>query len=245
MVLPAARFYAFLTALALVACAGDPDIATPPTPVSSPVSGPEARPATADEAGFATDATRRPVTARHEMVTAANPLASAAGLRILCQGGNALDAAIAVQIMLTLVEPQSSGIGGGGFLMHFNGKSGEISAYEGRETAPAATTENDFLDTATGKALPRDRTRVGGLSAAVPGSLRMLEMAHRKHGKLPWAALFQPTIEMARSGFKVSKRLHESIRRDRYLGTYPAARSYFFDAAGKALAVGATLKNPA
>jgi gamma-glutamyltranspeptidase/glutathione hydrolase len=232
------RLAAPFLALALVACAGAPE--TPPkTPAEAPKTG-----ATADESGFATDSGRRAVTAQREMVAAANPIAAAAGLAVLRKGGNALDAAIAVQAMLTLVEPQSSGIGGGGFLMHFNGKSGEISAYEGRETAPSATTENDFMD-GIGQALARDRYRVGGISAAVPGALRMLEAAHKRHGKLAWAELFRPTIELARAGFKVSERLHKSIADDRYVGTYPAARRYLYGTDGKPLPVGHLLKNPA
>lgn len=228
-------------ALALAACAGTPE------PVSASDSG--SRPArrgaaTADESGFATDAARKPVAAQKEMVAAANPIAAAAGLAILRKGGNALDAAIAVQVMLTLVEPQSSGIGGGGFLMHFSGKSGEISAYEGREAAPAATRETDFMD-GIGQALTRDRYRIGGISAAVPGTLRMLEMAHKRHGKLAWAELFQPTIDLARRGFAVSPRLHKSISADRFIGAYPAARAYLFDGKGEPLAVGHLLRNPA
>jgi gamma-glutamyltranspeptidase/glutathione hydrolase len=229
-----ASFAALALAFVLSACAG-----TPPT---TPAIGQPT--ATADEAGFATDSSRKAQEAQREMVAAANPLAAQAGLRILRQGGNALDATIATQAMLTLVEPQSSGIGGGGFLMHFDGKTGEIAAYEGREAAPGATTENDFLD-AEGRKLPRDRTRVGGIATAVPGSLRMLETAHKKHGKLPWRTLFTPVIELARQGFKVSPRLHQSIAKDRYLGAYPATRAYFFDAAGQPLAIGTTLRNEA
>ncbi|MFT5540458.1 MAG: gamma-glutamyltranspeptidase/glutathione hydrolase [Alphaproteobacteria bacterium] len=239
-----APFAALALIFALSACAGTPEPTA--TPSGPPTATPSGSPptATTDEAGFATDASRKAHKARREMVAAANPLAAQAGLRILRQGGNAIDAAIAIQAMLTLVEPQSSGIGGGGFLMHFDGKTGEIAAYEGREAAPGATTENDFLD-ADGRQLPRDRTRVGGIATAVPGSLRMLETAHKKHGKLPWRALFAPAIELARAGFKVSPRLHQSIAKDRYLGTYPSARAYFFDAAGQPLAVGATLRNEA
>jgi gamma-glutamyltranspeptidase/glutathione hydrolase len=230
------RFAALALVFALSACAGTPEPADTP-------SGRQPT-ATTDEAGFATDASRKVQKAQREMVAAANPLAARAGLRILRQGGNALDAAIATQAMLTLVEPQSSGIGGGGFLMHFDGKTGEIATYEGREAAPGATTETDFLD-ADGRRLPRERTRVGGIAAAVPGTLRMLETAHKKHGKLPWRTLFAPAIELARAGFKVSPRLHQSIAKDRYLGTYPAARAYFYDAAGQPLAVGTTLRNEA
>ncbi len=229
------RRFAFALALTvgLGGCAGTPD----PDPMATGT-------AVSDEAGFATDAARKAAKAQREMVAAANPLAARAGLDILRAGGSAVDAAVAIQTVLTLVEPQSSGIGGGGFLMSFDGKSGEIGAYEGRETAPGTSTETDFMGP-DGNALPRDRYRVGGVATAVPGMLRMLEMAHRKHGKLPWAALFQPAINLARNGFAVSARLHQSIAHDRYLSTYPAARRYFFDAGGKPLAVGTLLKNPA
>ncbi len=231
------RQFAFALALSLGlgGCAGAPD---PDSAATTPGT------AVSDEAGFAPDAARKATQAQREMVAAANPLAARAGMDILRAGGSAVDAAVAIQTVLTLVEPQSSGIGGGGFLLTFDGKTGEIGTYEGRETAPGASKETDFLGP-DGNALPRDRYRVGGISAAVPGMLRMLEMAHRKHGKLPWAALFQPAIDLARKGFAVSARLNQSIAHDRYLSTYPAARSYFFDAGDKPLAVGTVLQNPA
>lgn len=228
-------------ALLLAGCAASPE--SPDHAAAPDTAAPQGR-STADDAGFGTDATRKAVTASREMVAAANPIAARAGQDILRKGGNALDAAIAVQAMLTLVEPQSSGIGGGGFLMHFDGKNGEIAAYEGRETAPAATTENDFMD-GTGQALARDRYRVGGVSAAVPGVLRMLEMAHKRHGKLPWADLFQPTIALARDGFEISPRLARSIANDRYLRRYSAARDYFSDLRGEPLKAGHVLRNAA
>lgn len=225
--------------LALVACAG-PEPGPAPQAAPAPTRGSP----TANESGFAT-APRKAVVARHEMVAAANPLAAKAGLEILHEGGNALDAAIAVQAVLTLVEPQSSGIGGGGFLLDFDGKTGEISAYDGRETAPEATTPDEFMGP-DGKALPRSRYRVGGISAAVPGVLRMLELAHAQHGRLPWRKLFQPAIKLARDGFMVSRGLHQSIVDDaRRLREYPATRAYFFDKDGQPLAVGSWLKNPA
>jgi gamma-glutamyltranspeptidase/glutathione hydrolase len=243
------RSAALALILALAACAQAPQPAPETVPGTAQTPAPEGpKPvpgsATADESGFATDTSRPSVVAKREMVTAANPLAADAALAVLRRGGNAIDAAVAAQAMLTLVEPQSSGVGGGGFLMHFNGTTGAISAYDGREAAPRATTENDFMDGA-GKALPRDRYRVGGLSAAVPGTLRLLETAHKAHGKLPWRALFQPAIARARAGFEVSPRLHRSIADDRYLREYAAARGYLFDARGEPLAVGTLLRNPA
>lgn len=229
-------------ALFLAACASTPPPASEP-PVAAPVPVPETG-TVADESGFATDTARQPTKAEREMVVAANPLAARAGLDILRAGGSAVDAAIAVQLVLTLVEPQSSGIGGGGFMMTFDGRSGEIGAYEGRETAPAAATETDFMGPG-GTQLPQSAYRLGGVSTAVPGVLRMLEMAHKQHGKLSWPVLFQPAIQLARNGFEVSARLHKSIADDRYLADFPAARKYFFDDAGRPLAVGTVLKNPA
>ena len=120
-------------------------------------------------------------------VAAANPLATDAGYQVLKAGGTAVDAAVAVQMVLTLVEPQSSGIGGGAFLLHWNGR--QVEAYDGRETAPAAADERLFL-AADGKPLPFMEAVVGGRSVGVPGAVRMLELAHREQGRLPWASLF-------------------------------------------------------
>ena len=174
-------------------------------------------------------------------VAAANPLATDAGYQVLKAGGSAVDAAIAVQMVLTLVEPQSSGIGGGAFLLHASG--GKVEAYDGRETAPAAADEKLFLDT-SGKPLAFHDGVVGGRSVGVPGTVRMLEMAHRQHGKLPWAALFQPAIQLAEGGFKVSARLNTLLANDKFLSKDPVAAAYFYDAAGKPWPVGHVLKNP-
>ena len=142
-------------------------------------------------------------------VAAANPLATDAGYQILKAGGSAVDAAIAVQMVLTLVEPQSSGIGGGAFLLHFNGK--DVEAFDGRETAPMAATEKLFLK-ADGKPMAFYEGVVGGRSVGTPGTVRMLEMAHKQHGKLPWSTLFQPAISLAEGGFKVSARLNTLLK---------------------------------
>ncbi|MDY0106493.1 MAG: gamma-glutamyltransferase family protein, partial [Giesbergeria sp.] len=174
-------------------------------------------------------------------VAAANPLATDAGYQVLKAGGSAIDAAIAVQMVLTLVEPQSSGIGGGAFLLHAHG--GKVQAYDGRETAPAAADENLFLD-ANGKPLAFHDGVVGGRSVGVPGTVRMLEMAHRQHGKLPWAVLFQPAIQLAEGGFKVSARLNTLLANEKHLARDPVAAAYFYDAAGKPWPVGHVLKNP-
>lgn len=174
-------------------------------------------------------------------VAAANPLATDAGYQVLKAGGSAIDAAIAVQMVLALVEPQSSGIGGGAFLLHAAGD--RVEAYDGRETAPAAATEELFIG-ADGKPLPFNDAVVGGRSVGVPGTVRMLELAHREHGKLAWPQLFQPAIELAEGGFKVSARLHALLANEKFLSQDPVAAAYFYDAAGKPWPVGHVLKNP-
>ncbi|MDA8519934.1 gamma-glutamyltransferase family protein [Acidovorax sp. NCPPB 4044] len=174
-------------------------------------------------------------------VAAANPLATDAGYQVLKAGGSAIDAAIAVQMVLSLVEPQSSGIGGGAFLLHATGS--KVEAYDGRETAPAAANENLFLG-ADGKPVPFYDGVVGGRSVGVPGAVRMLELAHKEHGVLPWAQLFEPAIRLAENGFKVSARLNTLLANEKYLAQDPAARAYFFDAAGKPWPVGHVLRNP-
>ncbi|RUR55692.1 gamma-glutamyltransferase [Vreelandella populi] len=174
-------------------------------------------------------------------VAAANPLATDAGYQVLKAGGNAVDAAIAVQMVLTLVEPQSSGIGGGAFLMHYDGK--DVQAYDGRETAPAAATGELFME--NGEPLPFMDAVASGLSVGVPGTVRMLEQAHRKHGQLAWAELFVPAITLAEEGFAISQRLHTSIASDEALANDPLAGQFYYNENGEPLAVGDTLKNPA
>ncbi len=182
------------------------------------------------------------VSAQHEMLAAAHPLASEAGAAILADGGSALDAVIAAQLVLNLVEPQSSGIGGGAFLMHYAAQGERLQAYDGRETAPAAAAEGRFM--AEGKPMDFDVAVNSGRSVGTPGLLRMLELAHREHGKLPWAALFEPAIALADGGFPVSPRLHTVIAQTPALARQPAARAYFFDAQGQPWPVGHTLRNP-
>jgi gamma-glutamyltranspeptidase/glutathione hydrolase len=174
-------------------------------------------------------------------VAAANPLATDAGYQVLLAGGTAIDAAIAVQMVLTLVEPQSSGIGGGAFVLHHDGR--KVEAYDGRETAPAAATDALFLD-AQGKPLPFIEGVVSGLSVGVPGTLSVLELAHKEHGKLPWASLMQPAIQLAEQGFKLSPYLHKALLSENYLMNDSVAASYFYDAQGKPHPVGFVLKNP-
>ena len=174
-------------------------------------------------------------------VAAANPLATDAGYQILMAGGSAIDAAIAVQMVLTLVEPQSSGIGGGAFVLHHDGK--KVEAYDGRELAPSAATDKLFLD-AQGKPLPFIEGVVSGLSVGVPGTLSVLETAHKEHGKLPWATLMQPAIQLAEQGFKLSPHLHRALMAEKFLMNDAVAANYFFDGQGKPFPIGHVLKNP-
>ena len=177
------------------------------------------------------------------MISSANPFASAAGREILRAGGSAVDAAIAAQAVLTLVEPQSSGIGGGAFLMHFRKSDGRVEAFDGRETAPAAIRPDVFV-TADGKRRSFRDISTGGAAVGVPGILRMLALAHKEHGKLPWARLFERAISHSENGFPISPRLHAMIRRAKGLQNFPAARAYFLTPEGTAKAVGTLLRNP-
>ena len=179
-----------------------------------------------------------------QVVVAANPLAAEAGMAMLRQGGSATDAAIATALVLGLVEPQSSGIGGGAFLLHYAAEGSAVSAYDGRESAPARADEALFLK-ADGTPMAFWEAVVGGRAVGTPGLLRMLELAHRDHGRLPWADLFQPAIRLAEQGFAVSPRLHELIAADKYLKRYPETAAYFHNAAGDPLPVGSLLKNQA
>ncbi|NDL71747.1 gamma-glutamyltransferase [Vreelandella alkaliphila] len=174
-------------------------------------------------------------------VAAANPLATDAGYQVLKAGGNAIDAAVAVQMVLTLVEPQSSGIGGGAFLMHYDGT--DVQAYDGRETAPQAASGELFIE--NGEPLAFMDAVASGLSVGVPGTLRMLEMVHAEHGQLPWKDLFTPAITLAEQGFSVSQRLHTSLASETALREDELASVFYYDAEGEPLEVGATLKNPA
>ena len=194
---------------------------------------PEVGTAYNDKAGWA---------AKKYMVAAANPLAVEAGYQMLKKGGSAIDAAIATQLVLTLVEPQSSGIGGGAFLMYYDGKN--VQAFDGRETAPASADEHLFQNP-DGTPLSRVAGVVGGRSTGAPGVLRMLEVAHKQHGKLPWKTLFQPAIDLAANGFAVSQRLNGLLAWDPYIKKDPVAAAYFYDKDLKPWPVGHILKNPA
>ena len=175
-------------------------------------------------------------------VAAANPLATDAGLQVLRAGGSAIDAAVAVQMVLTLVEPQSSGIGGGAFMLHSTGS--KVEAFDGRETAPAGVDEKLFIG-ADGKPMAFYDGVVGGRAVGVPGTVKMLEAAHKQYGKLPWAQLFAPAIWLADNGFKVSPRLATLLKNEIHLKKDPAAAAFYYKADGTPLLGGELLKNPA
>ena len=218
--------------LLLLACAGAPSGLRERAPVAA-AQAPEAA------SGFADKAVR---SAQKFMVAAANPLATEAGYQVLAAGGSAVDAAIAVQMVLALVEPQSSGLGGGLFLVHWDTR--RVQTFDGRETAPAAATPELFMR--DGKPMAFMDGVVGGRSVGTPGVLRALELAHQKHGKRPWKTLFAPAIRLAEQGFVISTRLATLLRDDsaQTLRNDPAAAAYFFDADGSPKKAGSVLRNP-
>lgn len=183
-------------------------------------------------------------TAQRHMAAAANPLAAAAGRDILRAGGSASDAAIAIQLVLNLVEPQSSGIGGGAFFVHWDEASRRLTTLDGRETAPKAARPERFLG-ADGKPMKFVEAVVGGRSVGVPGTVRLLEEAHRRWGKLPWANVIAPAIKLAEDGFAVSPRLNGLLTLEKNLARDARAAAYFYEADGKPKVVGTVLKNPA
>ena len=211
--------------------------------------------APADPAGFAAlspaiahslaqKAAGRPVAARNWMIVAANPHAAQAGARMLAQGGSAADAMVAAQAVLGLVEPQSSGLGGGAFLLWHDGETGALVTLDGRETAPLAATPRLFQD-ATGAPLGFFDAVVGGRSVGTPGTPALLEAAHRRWGRLPWARLFDPAVALAEQGFAVSPRLAALVAADaEHLATDPETAAYFLPG-GVALAPGQIRRNPA
>lgn len=213
--------FSFLALLA--ACASAPELPTLP-----------------ERASGSTE--KQGVLARSHLIATANPAATAAGVQVLRDGGNALDAAIAAQMVLALVEPQSSGIGGGALLMHWNGR--ELRAWDGRETAPATADERMLLGP-DGRARPFMSAVVGGLAVGVPGAVRMLEAAHRHGGRLPWPRLLEPAIRLAAEGFEVSPRLNTLLAADEALRLDPSARAFFYRADGQPHPVGYRLRNPA
>lgn len=189
---------------------------------------------------------RAPVTSTTAMVSAANPKAVKAGVEVLQAGGTAADAAVAVQTMLNLVEPQSSGIGGGAFMLYWDAKNNKLLTYDGREKAPASATPEYFYDS-EGKPVKWWDAVVGGRSVGVPGTLKLLEHVHTQHGRQPWRDLLLPAIVNAEVGFQISPRLSASIEgaQKRKLDLFDSTREYFFNEDGTAKAAGTYLKNPA
>ena len=182
------------------------------------------------------------VQAGEPFVIAANPLAAQAGLNVLNRGGSAVEAAIAVQAMLSLVEPQSSGVGGGAFLTYLDGRTGKITVYDGREVAPAQATPGMFLD-ANGKPLPFDTAVVSGRATGIPGAVKMLGLAHDEHGKLAWSTLFADAERTADEGFTVSPRLSRMIHADYAENHQPDVIAYFSKPGGGLLSAGDLLVN--
>jgi gamma-glutamyltranspeptidase/glutathione hydrolase len=217
------RHIVWLAVALLAACATAPERSSQPEP-SSPF-----------RAGVAT------VTAQRHMAASANPLATEAGLATLRAGGSAVDAAITIQLVLALVEPQSSGLGGGAFLLHWDGR--QVVAFDGRETAPMATDEKLFL-AADGKPMAFYEAVVGGRSVGTPGAVRLLETAHRRYGKLPWAKLFEPAIRLSEDGFPMSPRLNTLLATEKFLKADPAAAGVYYNADGTPKAVGTIVRNP-
>jgi gamma-glutamyltranspeptidase/glutathione hydrolase len=222
----------------------------PPAPVTAPVTtltraaaaAPAAPTAWALPEGHAAGSQQQNLLAQRHIVATGHPLASDAALAMLRAGGSAVDAAVAAQMVLTLVEPQSSGIGGGALLMHWDGQT--VQAWDGRETAPAAADERLLLGP-DGKPLPFLTAAVGGRAVGAPGVLRLLQAAHQAHGRLPWAQLFEPAIRLSQEGFAVSPRLHAQLKADTALPLDPQARGYFYTPDGQPLPVGHRLRNPA
>ena len=185
---------------------------------------------------------KQAVRAKSFMIAAANPHAAKVGRDILHQGGSAVDAAIAASLVLTLVEPQSSGIGGGSYLVHWSQGTQRIDTYDGRSAAPAAVEPDHFLE-GDGRPVSRRAASFGGRTVGVPGQIRTFAMAHKAHGKLPWKTLFAPVIALAERGFAVSPRLHRQTKDKQDRLADPATRAYFLDSDGEAWPVGHVLVN--
>lgn len=183
------------------------------------------------------------------MVVTANPEATEAGMKIIRAGGSAVDAAIAIEATLSLVEPQSSGLAGGAFLLHYDAQTKSLSSYDGRETAPMGVSPTMFLND-EGERRPYFEAKNSGLSTGVPGVLAMLQMAHEDHGKMKWSELFQHAENLANNGFEISPRLNGMITRfAKFMPKTPDqgpsdAYRYLYDEQGEPLAVGHLLKNP-
>jgi gamma-glutamyltranspeptidase/glutathione hydrolase len=217
-------------------------VAAPIAALLAACSAPQSDRPSQPEASSAFRAGLSTVTATRHMAASANPLATEAGREILRAGGSAVDAAIAIQFVLGLVEPQSSGLGGGAFLMHWDGK--RVTAYDARETAPMAADEKLFL-LPDGKPMPFYDAVVGGRSVGTPGAVRLLEVAHKQHGRLPWARLFEPALRLADNGFAMSARLNMQLASEKHLKSDASAAEYFYQPDGAPKAVGTIIRNPA
>lgn len=232
------RAASFFLVLILAACARDDSAAkNAPTEPTMLARAPA-------EAAIVRQEPRRAPTERRYFISAANPYAVEAGEAILKKGGTAVDAAIAVQAVLGLVEPQSSGFGGGAFLLHYDPATGLLEAYDGREVAPMSATPDRFV-LASGEPMNFMDAVAGGLSVGVPGVVRMLEYAHQEHGSMDWRDLLAPARNLAIDGFKVSPRLNGLLQKVTRLKELPAAAEYFYDNKGAPRPVGHVLKNPA
>src|SRR6185503_2265823 len=221
------RRFGFLAAILVAACAPiHPPVTAPaaPAPVPAAATQPAARPA----AG----------------VAAANPLAVDAGIEILREGGSAVDAAVAIQAVLGLVEPQSSGLGGGGFLLYYDAATKKVTAFNGREAAPKGATPGMFLDD-KGEPLSYRDAVLSGRSTGVPGAIVMLGAAHARHGALPWARLFEPAIRDAEDGIAVPKRMARFVNGDSPQASQPDVRALFSRSDGSRLQAGDAFRNPA
>ena len=183
----------------------------------------------------------KPQTAARGMVSAADPRASEAGVEMLRAGGNATDAAIATMLALTVVEPQSSGIGGGGFYVA-TGRNGQVMTIDGREMAPSAATDQWFVK--DGKVMTFPEAVPGATSVGVPGNIALAYNAHKANGKLPWARLFAPAIRLAGKGFAISPRLNSMLKDSAKTGAFsPAGKALFYDASGEPKAAGTRVVN--
>lgn len=197
----------------------------------------------APEASSSSQTLRAATSAKHAMAATAHPLATQAAIDMLKSGGNALDAAFAAQLVLNVVEPQSSGIGGGGFLLYYNAAGQSLSAFDGRETAPEGATPTMFLGDG-GQPLPFDTALTSGRAVGVPGLLRMMELAHKQYGRASWSALFHDAIRVARDGFPMGKRLHQLLRNTPHVQSSTAAMKPYLDADGQLKGPEEMIRNP-
>lgn len=185
-----------------------------------------------------------PESARGQVAVTAHPLATRAALAMLDKGGSPIDAAIAAQMVLGLVEPQSSGIGGGTLVMNWDAASGKLESFDGLAAAPARVTASLRTDT-DGKLLPSEPSQRGGRTVGVPGTVAVLAMVHQRHGKLAWRELFEPAIDIAEKGFPLPPYLHGILSLPDAAQNHPELRALYFAADGKPLPVGTTIRNPA